>query len=207
MTEKPIIKPKKCRQCRNKFTPKRSSLEVCCSLECAIAYGKSKPIKVKDTEREKMKIEVKVGENRNALQREINKLSRMIDEKFEYSTCIDCGKSFGAQKDAAHYHDMSTNRGIRYHLSNLHTSRSDCNQYSSKHKVGYKVGLENRYGTAYLEYVENLQFEYRNIKLSAFEIVEKLALVRKIIRNFDTFQFESSLIARNQLNNMIAIYK
>lgn len=206
MNEKPVFKPKKCRVCKDKFTPKRSSLEVCCSFECAITYGKSKPTKVKDTEREKMKIEVKVGENRNALQREINKLSRMIDEKFGFNTCIDCGRPFGAQKDAAHFHDLSTNRGIRYHLANLHSARSDCNQYSSKHKAGYKIGLEKRYGKEYQEYVENLQFQYKDIKLNAFEIVEKLALVRKLIRNFDTFQFESSVIARNQLNTMVGIY-
>lgn len=170
-----------------------------------------KPIKEAEQkekkEKEKMTIEVKSNENRKALQREINKLSRLIDAKFNYTTCIDCNKPFLAQTDAAHFHDLSTNRGVRYHLDNLHSSRSSCNQFSSKHKEGYKLGLQERYGQDYHFMVLGLKHQYKEVNLNAFELKEKLALVRKIIRNFDTFQFENSITARTSFNNIIGIYK
>jgi uncharacterized protein YkuJ len=205
-----IIKPKKCKVCKEPFTPKRSTLENTCSVICAIEYGKSKPIKLENKEQKEatkaMRIDVKSNEYRKELQRNINILSRMIDKKFGFDTCIDCGKPFGNQIDAAHYHDMSTNRGIRFHLDNLHSSRSNCNQYSSSHKVGYTEGLKMRYGQEYYEKVENLQYQYKDVKLSSIEIFEKLTLVKKLIRIFDTFQFENSLVARTQFNKIIAIY-
>lgn len=208
-----IIKPKKpklCAVCKKEFKQYRST-DVVCGVDCAIEYGKNKPVKLENKEekeaKKSMRIDVKSNEYRKELQRSINILSRMIDAKFGLDTCIDCGKQFGAQRDAAHYHDMSTNRGIRFHLDNLHTARSNCNQYSSSHKVGYAEGLKTRYGQEYYEKVENLQYEYRDIKLSAIETFEKLTLVKKLIRTFNTYQFETSLIARKKMNNVIGIYK
>ena len=141
------------------------------------------------------------------LQMEINKLSRMIDAKFGYVTCIDCGKSFGNQIDAAHYNGVGSNHSIRYNLHNLHSAKSDCNQYSDKHKQGYTIGLKERYGESYLAMVENLPLKYKYVKLSAVEVYEKLKVVRGLIKNFDTLQSESSLAMRETLNNIIGIYE
>ena len=204
-------KPKLCKDCKQEFKQYTTIQNRC--VDCQIKRSTEKNLAeaenflVKGTEAfKKAKVEVKIGENRNELQRNINLLSRKIDEKFGYITCIDCGKPFGNQIDAAHFHDMSTHRGIRFNLDNLHSSRSDCNQYSSKHKVGYAIGLEERYGKEYLDFVKDLENNTKELKLNAIEIAEKLALVRKLIRTFDSLQFENSLIARKQLNTIIGIY-
>jgi hypothetical protein len=206
------VKPKKCRNCQEPFTPKRSTTETTCSPDCAIAYAKSKvkeePLLVKGTpffkETEK---KVKAEDRLTDLQDEINKLARFIDSKFNYTLCIDCNKLMDKRVAGAHFHDVGSNRHIRFNLHNIHTSSFQCNNFSSKHKTGYKVGLEQRYGKDYLDFVEELQTKHREVKLAPFEISEKLALVRKIIRTFDTFQFENSIQARTQLNTIIGIYK
>lgn len=143
---------------------------------------------------------------KNYLQDEINALSKMIDLKFEHNTCIDCGGPFGVQTDACHYHGRGSNHSLKYHLHNLHSGNSQHNQFSDKHKVGYAQGLIKRYGNDYLEMVEALPLKYPKIKLSAFEVAEKLALVRKLIRDFETFVFEDARQAREQLNKIIGIY-
>lgn len=140
------------------------------------------------------------------LQNEINKLSRMIDAKFGYTTCIDCGKPFGNQIDGAHYTSVGSNNSIRYNLHNLHSAKSDCNKFSDKHHQGYTLGLEQRYGKAYLTLVEELPIRYKYIKISAVEVYEKLKLVRSLVKNFDTFKAENAIEMRENLNTIIGIY-
>jgi len=140
------------------------------------------------------------------LQNEVNKLSRMIDTKFGYTLCIDCGKPFGNQTDAAHFNGVGSNHSIRYNLHNLHSAKSDCNQFSDKHKQGYTIGLKERYGESYLTLVEELPLKYKYIKVSAVEVVEKLKIVRSLVKNFDTFQAENSIAMREMMNGIIGIY-
>lgn len=201
------IKPKKCKNCAKLFTPKRSTLEVACSVTCALNLNQSKLLVKGTKEFKAAKIEVKIGENRRELQKNINLLSRMIDASFGFNTCIDCGKPFGNQIDAAHFHNVKGHEQLRFNLHNLHSAKSDCNQFSSEHKVGYKNGLFKRYGIDYLNQVEDLETEFKQLKLNAVEIAEKLKLVRHIIRNYDKYKFENALIARNQFNKIIGIYE
>lgn len=140
------------------------------------------------------------------LQNEVNKLSRMIDAKFGYNTCIDCGKPFGAQIDACHYNGVGSNNSIRYNLHNLHSGKSDCNQFSDKHKQGYTLGLAERYGQSYLTLVEELPIRYKYIKVTAVEVFEKLKTVRSLVKNFDTFKAENSIAMREMMNGIIGIY-
>jgi hypothetical protein len=140
------------------------------------------------------------------LQNEINKLSRMIDAKFGYTTCIDCGKAFGKQVDAAHHTSIGSNNSIRYNLHNLHSAKSDCNKYSDKHHQGYAIGLKERYGESYLTLVEELPIRYKYIKVSAVEVYEKLKLVRSLVKNFDTFKAENAIEMRENFNAIIGIY-
>ena len=201
-----IIKQKKCKNCQVKFTPVRSSLETCCSLNCAIDLVNGKLL-IKGTAAFKAaKIQVKSGDLRNELQRKINLLSRKIDAKHGNNTCIDCGKPFGKQIDAAHFHDLSTNRGLRFNLHNLHSAKSDCNQFSSKHKEGYLIGLEQRYGNGYKIFVKELEYEYTSISLNAIELKEKLKIVNKLIRDIETYKSTSAVHERTIFNNIIGIY-
>lgn len=200
---------RKCKECNQVFEKQRP-LQYLCSISCSIEYGKKERLKQvkKDWKAhvEKVSPTIYSKEYKADLQREINKLSRMIDAKFNYTTCIDCGKNFGSQIDACHFHGRGSNNSLRYHLDNLHSGKSDCNQWSDKHHTGYITGLENRYGKEYLEMVQGLPLQYMKIKLSEVEVVEKLKIVRKLIRDFQTFNFKSGQEARKQLNAIIGIY-
>jgi len=200
-------KPRKCKICKQKYQPEHQTIMALCSPKCIVEYHNRLKEKRAKKEHKELKIKVYEKENKKYLQDEINKLSRLIDLKFGYTTCIDCNKPFNAQTDAAHYHSRGANSTLRYHLDNLHSARSNCNQYSDTHKSGYAIGLIERYGKKYADYVMNeMPLKYSYIKLSPVEVYEKLALVRKLIRDFDSYKFESSLQARKQLNKIIGIY-
>jgi len=218
-----LCKNKKCNKGnfdkRCKFEPERIG-QVCCSVECAIELIQSKTyvnqrekeIRVKNVKEKKILMDkwgatAYLKENKKYLQNEINKLARLIDAKFGYETCICCHRGFGAQCDGCHYHSTGSNASLRYNLANIHSGSSYCNDYSNTHITGYKEGLATRYGIEYQDYVVNqLPLIYKEIHLSAHDIVEKLAIVRKIIRGLDKVQFKDAIEARDVLNEQIGIY-
>ena len=206
-----LIMPR-CKNCKEKFDVKYFNQKYCMLKdECIKAFAEYVKVASKKQEKKedkKLKIVVYEKENKKYLQNEVNKLARMIDTKFNFVTCIDCNKPFGKQIDAAHYHSIGSNSSLRFNLDNLHSAKSDCNKYSNQHISGYKLGLMERYGKQYAEYViSELPLKYPLIKLNSSEVYEKLSLVRKLIRDFNTFDFTDSLQARRQLNNIIDIYK
>lgn len=157
-----------------------------------------------------IKIDSHSKEYRKAFQDEINKLSKMIDIKFGYDTCIDCGKYLDKEKhqiDACHLISKKKNNTLRYHLDILHSGHNHCNTMNETHESNYKVGLVKRYGQEYVTYVEELPIKYKEIHISNQEIFEKLKLVRSVIRNFETYSLTDSLQARKIFNNLLSIYK
>lgn len=148
-----------------------------------------------------------VPNRKKDLQKEINILSRKIDSYFNHK-CIDCGNEFGKQTDAAHLHNVSGNENIRYNLHNLHSARSHCNRFSSEHKVGYRKGIKKRYGKEYLNYIDfEMPKKYNYLGLLDSEVKEKLKIVRRLNRTFNTFELKDGIQARNMFNNLIGIYK
>lgn len=134
----------------------------------------------------------------------------MIDLKFGYVTCIDCGNSYGEQQDGGHFKSVGSNSSLRYNLDNVHSQASNCNRngMGGGKTLEYYRGLIARYGQSYADYVDSeLQLKYPTIKLSEKEVYEKLTLVRSLVKNFNTFELTDSLQARTLFNNLIGIYK
>ncbi len=193
-----------CQSCGKKTNKKVCN--VCVGL--VLKPIKEAEKKVKE-EKRKAKINAHERDYKVALQNEINKLSKMIDFKFGFTDCIDCGKFLNKethQIDACHFISRKRNSSLKYHLLNLHSGHNYCNTRNETHEHSYRIGLEKRYGKDVLNEIDGLSLKYPSIKLTAIEIFEKVTLVRKLIRTFDTFQFENSLAARTQFNKIIAIY-
>ena len=209
---KPKLKERKCKQCGTVFMQTNPLQYVCGPpKDCSWMYGKMITKKSEEKKREAEQKElipnVYSKEYKSDLQNSINKLARMIDAKFGYDTCIDCGKPMLKQIHGAHFGDVGGNNSIRYNLHNIHSSLSQCNKYSNKHKQGYELGLKSRYSEDYFNYVNtDIVLKFNHVKLTPNEVVEKLAIVRKLIRDFDTFQFTSAINARNVLNEIIGVY-
>ena len=130
----------------------------------------------------------------------------MIDKKYGFDTCIDCGKSMDLIH-AAHLHNVGGNENLRFNLNNIHSARAHCNMYSSEHKVNYRIGLEKRYGKEYLDYcVNKMPLEFSHVGLKSNEVDEALKKTREIIRNFDKYKYNGDG-ARDFFNELIGIYK
>lgn len=202
---------------RAKFEQTTPSHLYCCA-DCLLedmkteAYKKKVASEIKKESRKKdreTRIVVYEKENRKYLQDEINLLSRKIDAKCGYDTCIDCGKYMDREKhqiDACHLISRKKNSTLRYHLFNLHSGHNYCNTMNESHESSYKQGIVNRYGQEMLDYIESLPLLYKEIHLSAHDIADKLAIVRKLNREVDKMEFDNAIHARSVLNELIGIY-
>lgn len=163
--------------------------------------------------KDKMKVTTHRKENKRNLQIEINRLAKMIDKKFGYDTCIDCGKPFteDRDRDGGHCHSVGSNETIRYNLHNIHGQKSlSCNSNGTgggkQHE--YLRGLEQRYGKEYRELVEfTIVRRYKYNGLTDQDYADKLKIVRAIIRNFDTYRMQDAIQAREMFNKIIGIYR
>ena len=205
-------KLKSCVICGNEFKQFKSTQKVC-STPCAIEYAKQKEKEKAEREWRKEKRQRKEKANpeirKKDLQKEINKLARKIDNYFGYN-CIDCGKHYTGQIDAAHFKGVGANDTIRFNLHNIHSARANCNQYNKEqHHRDYPKGLEDRYGKDYLEMVQGLSLEYKHLGLTLYEIKEALKKTRKAIKEFDELikgNLDGSM-ARAKFNLIIGIYE
>lgn len=201
---------RKCKNCGDKFVPKIFGQHFCIKIECVTAMWKDQKDKEWRKQKKKLIIENKVPELKNKLQTEIQALARAIDAAFGITTCIDCDVPFGAQVDGAHYHAQGGGHSnIRFHLHNIHSARSDCNQHSPLHHSGYAKGLAKRYGKDYLDYIETLPIQYGDTKLTGYEVEAARKITRQLTREIKRGKrvFKNEIVARTECNKLIGIYK
>ena len=206
---------RRCKQCNERFQQVRTFQYLCMPpKDCSWKYQKILKLKKEAKEWKDKKAEMKIDthskEHKKSLQNEINKLSKLIDFHFDNFNCIDCGMFLNRdihQIDACHLISVKKNSSLRYNLHNLHSGHNHCNCYNENHETSYKKGIVERYGIEYLNIIETLPIKHKEIKLSNVEVSEKLVLVRKLIRTFDTYKFNTAVEGRSILNNIIGIYK
>jgi len=205
----------RCKNCKDKFEPYEFNGKFCKEIDCQVAkgmflLGKQKVAKKKEWTKTKKELRpfTHTKETKGYLQAEINKLSRMIDKKFNHSNCIDCGK-YMENVDGGHYTSVGANSTLRYNLHNIHAQDRGCNrnERQGSRNTGYFKGLIERYGLDYANMVDTeLQVKYKYLGLKEQEISNKLKLVRSLVRNFETYDLKDAKEARNIFNKIIGIY-
>lgn len=162
MTSKPP-RPKKCRVCRETYTP-RQALQIVCSPSCALLHAKQKGEK----ERKALaKIERKAireakervkprSEYMKEAQAAINRYVRLRDA---HLGCVSCERpaAWQGQWHASHYRSRGAAPHLRFNLHNIHKSCSICNNHLSGNIMGYRPELVRRIGAQGVEALEASQ--------------------------------------------------
>jgi hypothetical protein len=94
----------------------------------------------------------------------------------------------------------------------LHNIRKQCNKNCNKEKSGnpdgYDLGLIDRYGKDYKNYVKyELRKIYDYVDIGMIDFTEKIKIVRKLIRDFEKEVTSDSVTTRDKFNELIGIYK
>lgn len=157
-------KPKKCKCCPEKFTP-RNSLQTVCSPKCAIQLAnqiserkqkrqEKEQRDVMRARREKLKTksdwakEAQVAVNRYIFWRDFGR------------PCIACGKPLnygvrGGAVDASHYRSRGSASHLRYNVLNIHAGCVRCNRELSGNLIPFRINLIEKIGANRVDSLEH----------------------------------------------------
>lgn len=154
------VKPKRCKSCRELFTPFRP-LQVACSMGCAQSLA---TVKREKEERKKAQVERKThreakeriksrGQWLKEAQQAVNQFVRLRDKDLG---CVSCDKpaTWNGQWHASHYKSVGSSPALRFNLLNIHKSCSVCNNWKSGNIGSYRPELIRRIGLDNVEWLE-----------------------------------------------------
>lgn len=151
-----------------------------------------------------------IPRKKKLLEKEINKICCLIDRR---AGCISCPSHNTPQ--AGHYHTVASNGALRYNLHNLHLQDYNCNVGRSANIPAYDLGLIDRYGKPYWEYVKfDIVRETPELKLKEWEYDEYIDRARKIVKDFgklvdsrtEPFTPQQRIQLRTKYNKIIGLY-
>lgn len=181
MSQRPKKKyTKKCKHCREPFTPFRTTMEKYCGKsECMrvfIAEAKDKKWK---KDKAKMKEDLmSTSDWLQKLQREyFNPYIRLRDHSLP---CISCGIRTG-QFHAGHYRSVGHNPSLRFNEDNVHKQCAQCNNYKRGNVSEYRLNLIKKIGIKRVEALE--QNNHEPIKLTVSEIKGLITVYKLKIKN------------------------
>jgi hypothetical protein len=199
------IKPKKCKNCGEKFTPERP-LQYVCSPKCGYEYARKLSDKKEKKELKELKESLLTkGHYEKILQQLINKIVRTIDNG---QPCIATGSTNG-KMNAGHFYSVGSNPTIRYHLDNIHIQSEHSNTYKSGDTLRYIDGLKNVYGESYFNYVLDLK-KIPPLKLSLEELKDFITKAKQVLKELPedmVYEKEKRLELRKKYNLFFGIYE
>jgi len=172
------MKPKKCKVCGNRYTPKYNQLEPCPTYECRLVLYKKADKKLaaqakkeQRAERNKLKESTKkLSQYEAEAKREFQRYIRLRDEE---KPCISCGTYTCDEWAGGHYYPAGQYSGLIFDERNCH---KQCNQYCNKHLNGniheYRKGLIKRFGIDFVQQLDNDANLQRKRKYDKFELIE-----------------------------------
>jgi len=199
---------RKCKICKVEFTPVHSSVQMCCSINCAIEYSKQiekkKWTKQKKVLKEKLKTK---SDYQKELQPIFNQIAREIDKS---SLCLMCGKK-PKKENGCHYHSVGSNPTLRWNLFNIWLGCEKCNSWLGGNINGYDNEIIKYYGRDKWEYIKfDLVRIYKSLHLSIPELKELKVLSKKIlkeVKDLPVLTHNERWELRKKLNIRLNIYK
>ncbi len=111
-------------------------------------------------------------------QKACNEFVRLRDKN---KPCISCGRP-GRKINAGHYRSVGSAPHLRFNTRNIHLQCEHCNSYLSGNQIEYRKGLIERYGVAFVEFIEN---DNEPRKLSIEEVRSIKVYYRGLVRRLN----------------------
>ena len=172
-------KPKKCKVCKEAFTPTRP-LQSVCGFKCAIAVAKkTREVKEKKEYRETKEKLKSRSEWIKEAQVIFNQYIRLRDEK---EPCISCGRFHEGQYHAGHYLTTGAHPELRFNELNVHKQCAPCNNHLSGNIIKYRQNLITKIG---MQEVSWLEGKHEPLKLTINDAKEIKSIYRKKIKELN----------------------
>lgn len=193
---------RKCKVCKQKYTPKKNSLEPCPKQECReILFAKAleKVRKQKDKEEKESIIDYK-----GKLQSKVQEIARFID----YDHPCLATQRFPKQGHGGHLIARKGNENFAMNLHNIFLQSAQSNYFQNDDGL-MRDGVVREFGEDYLEFIRSLkstptpkysQEEYKEIYRNACTISNRLKKNPVKLSNKDRIRY------RNEINTELGIY-
>ena len=174
------MKPKKCKVCKESFTPDKP-LQVVCSYLCGLYYSRGIISKKKKLQKAELKEKLKTkGEYLKELQAIFNKYIRLRDKD---EPCISCGIKITGLSHASHFFSVGSTPGLRFDENNVHASCEKCNLHLHGNQFEYSIRLPDKIGQE--NFNQLIQKKGQKLLLSIPEIQELKAVYKSKIKELD----------------------
>jgi uncharacterized protein YnzC (UPF0291/DUF896 family) len=168
-------KRKKCKICKDLFTPTVSTLQATCTkVSCILQNSKAVNAKLNRLKIQEMREKLKTRqEYLKDLQTVFNAYIRERDKMY---TCISCDKPLRGKYDAGHYFSVGSYPNLRFNEANVHGQCVECNQHKHGNLIEYGAKLIFRIGMK--EYEALHEAKNGRLSLSVDEIQEQIKLYK-----------------------------
>lgn len=143
----PKIRQKKCKVCREYFTPRTSFAKVC-GPECSIEFVAQEKAKKDRQERQKGLQALKT--KRDYIKEAQTAWNSYVRARDAGKPCCSCGATpsqvFGGSMDCSHYRSRGSAPHLSFHLHNAAAACVKCNRYLGGNVVALRAGLVARLG-------------------------------------------------------------
>lgn len=144
------VRRKRCKECKELFTPTYSSLQIACSPKCAYAYSKKKDIKVKNkNDKELLRLEKQTKERKGltTLLESVKKVCHnYIKLRDRYKPCISCGTQWHEDFHAGHFYKAELFSTLKFNEYNINGQCVQCNLRKEGNLNDYALNLPKRIG-------------------------------------------------------------
>jgi hypothetical protein len=205
------LKDKKCKHCRNLFTPSRP-LQQACSISCAIGLENVRKDKAwKKRKKEGLEKLKTLSDFKSDLEEEINHIVRLIDKGHE---CISSGAK-NYQVNAGHLYSVGAFPELRFNLLNIYNQSVHDNMHRAGNGVIYKERIKEVFGHEVSDEIEELKAKYPRLGITISEIKEAIKRAREAVRYLKKhtqdlekpYSTEDRILLRRLYNGLIGIYK
>ena len=136
----------------------------------------------------------------------INEIARLIDYG---QPCIASGR-YNGKMAGGHFISVGSNRSVALNLHNIHIQTFESNSFKSGDEAKYRLGIIERYGKDYFEFMESLR-NLKNIDLSKQRLSELKPLISQIRNDLKRNPIKRTpqerIALRNEINERIGIYQ
>lgn len=150
-TSLPVLRKRKCANCKESFRP-FSSMVKWCSPECGAALGLKKLEKQKSREHRKKLTDAKPLSHWLSLTERV--VNAYVLQRDRERPCISCGTFKTVQWEAGHYRNVGSYPEIRFDLRNITKQCHRCNCDLHGNKDNYRIGYVERNGPEPMDWLE-----------------------------------------------------
>lgn len=172
--------PRTCKICKTKFEPQFSTVQMTCSVPCAIEY--TKKLKAKKWKKEKKILKEKLKTTSDYLKEAQVVFNHWIRLRDKGLPCISCQKP-AKKENAGHYRSVGSSPQLRFEPLNNNLQCEYCNTHLHGNLINYRVNLIKKIGIDKVEWLETehkpKHYSIPQLILLKTEYKEKIRLLKK----------------------------